>query len=133
GRRCKAGPRSGRGNLGTSGRTLRGSAMPHEPRAEGRLQPTVLPELNELLGDLLARVKAILEENFVGAYLTGSFALGAGDLHSDCDFLVVTEDSVTAEQERALRELHDELPTRSGHWTHHLEGSYAPRAELETL
>jgi hypothetical protein len=36
-------------------------------------------------------------------------------------------------QEGALRELHDEIPTRAGHWTHHLEGSYAPRNDLETL
>jgi predicted nucleotidyltransferase len=95
--------------------------------------PTVFPELNELLRELVARVESILGDNFVGAYLIGSFALGAADLHSDCDFLVVTQDRVTAEQERALRELHDEIPTRSGHWTHDLEGSYAPRAELETL
>jgi predicted nucleotidyltransferase len=93
-------------------------------------EPTGFAELNELLGELVACAESILGENFVGAYLAGSFALGAGDLHSDCDFLVVTEERVTAEQERALRELHDELPTRSGHWTHHLEGSYAPRAEL---
>lgn len=46
---------------------------------------------------------------------------------------MVTETRVTAEQERALREFHDEIPTRSGHWTHNLEGSYAPRADLETL
>src|SRR6266567_4372763 len=86
--------------------------------------PTVFPELNELLGELVARVESILGANFVGAYLTGSFALGAGDPHSDCDFLVVTQDRVTAEQERALRELHGEIPTRSGHWAHDLEGSY---------
>jgi len=95
--------------------------------------PTVFPELNELLGELVARVESILGDNFIGAYLTGSFALGAADLHSDCDFLVVTEDRVTAGQERALRELHDEIPTRSGHWPHDLEGSYAPRVDLETL
>lgn len=95
--------------------------------------PTRFSELNELLGELVARVESILGDNFVGAYLTGSFALGAADLHSDCDFLVVTEQRITAEQERALRALHDEIPTRSGHWTHHLEGSYAPKAELETL
>jgi hypothetical protein len=77
--------------------------------------PTVFPELNELLGELVARVEAILGATFVGAYLAGSFALGAGDLYGDCDFLVVTEERVTAEQERALRELHDEIPTRSGH------------------
>jgi hypothetical protein len=95
--------------------------------------PTVFPELNELLGELVARVAAILGGDFVGVYLLGSFALGAGDQHSDCDFLVVTADRVTAEQERALREVHDEIPTRSGYWAHNLEGSYAPSAELETL
>jgi predicted nucleotidyltransferase len=95
--------------------------------------PTVFPELNELLAELVARVESILGDNFVGAYVTGGFALGGGDLQSDCDFVVVTEERVTAEQERALRQLHDEIPTRPGHWPHDLEGSYASRADLETL
>jgi hypothetical protein len=95
--------------------------------------PTAFPELNELLRDFVHQVQSILKGNFVGAYLTGSLALGAADLQSDCDFLVVTEDRVTKEQERALRQLHDEIPTRPGHWTHHLEGSYAPKPQLETL
>jgi predicted nucleotidyltransferase len=95
--------------------------------------PTDFPELNELLHEMVHRVRSILGDNFVGAYLTGSFALGGADLQSDCDFLVVTESRVTTGQERALRELHDEIPTRPGYWTHNLEGSYAPRAELETL
>ena len=95
--------------------------------------PTAFPELNQLLQELVARVESILGDNFVGAYLTGSFALGAADLHSDCDFLVVVTDRLTAEQEGALRELHDEFPTRPGYWAHNLEGSYAPRADLETL
>ena len=95
--------------------------------------PTVFPELNELLAELVARVESILGGNLVGAYLVGGFALGGGDLQSDCDFVVVTEKRVTAEQERELRELHDEIPTRPGHWPHDLEGSYAPRADLETL
>ena len=29
--------------------------------------------------------------------------------------------------------MHDEIPTRPGHWPHDLEGSYAPRADLATL
>jgi hypothetical protein len=95
--------------------------------------PTAFPELNGLLDEVLARVKAILGENFVGAYLVGSFALGAGDIHSDCDFLVITEVRVNAEQEQALRDLHDEPPTRAEHWAQHLEGSYAPKQDLGTL
>ncbi len=100
---------------------------------EAAAAPTDFPRLNELLGELVADIRLILGDNLVGAYLHGSFALGAADLHSDCDFLVVTADRVTAEQERALRELHDEIPTRSGHWTRNVEGSYAPRADLQTL
>ena len=94
---------------------------------------TAFPELNQLLRELVASVEAILGDNVVGVYLQGSFALGDADIHSDCDFIVVTEERVTHEQERALRELHAEIPSREGHWTHHLEGSYAPRAEIETL
>jgi len=94
---------------------------------------TGFAELDELLEEFVVRVEAILGDDFVGAYLTGSFALGAGDLQSDCDFLVVTEVRVSAAQEQAVRELHDELPTRHGQWMHNLEGSYAPRADLETL
>jgi aminoglycoside adenylyltransferase-like protein len=94
---------------------------------------TPFPELDEVLDELVATVRSILGENFVGAYLTGSFALGGGDQYGDCDFVVATRERVTAQQERALRLLHDELPTRPAHWAQHLEGSYAPRADLETV
>ncbi len=98
-----------------------------------KTRPTVFPDLNELLRELVARVDSILDQNFLGAYLVGSFALGGGDLQSDCDFLVVTQARVTPAQERELRELHAEIPSRAGHWPHDLEGSYAPRADLVTL
>jgi predicted nucleotidyltransferase len=95
--------------------------------------PTGFPGLNALLDEFVARVRTILGEDLVGVYLVGSFALGGGDAASDCDFLVVTEQRVDPEQERALRELHDEIPARESYWPRNLEGSYAPRAELETL
>jgi predicted nucleotidyltransferase len=47
------------------------------------------PELNELLQGWVEAISEILDDNFVGAYLEGSFALGDADIHSDCDFLVV--------------------------------------------
>jgi hypothetical protein len=95
--------------------------------------PTEYDELNALLGDLVAEGRRILGAAFVGAYLQGSFALGAADLASDCDFLVVTGRPVTDEEYAGLATLHADLPTRPGHWSRHLEGSYAVRAELRGL
>lgn len=95
--------------------------------------PTQFPELNSVLRELTSRASSILEDNFVGAYLQGSFAVGDADIHSDCDFLIPVHRQVTARQEAALRALHDELPTRPGHWARHLEGSYPPASELRTL
>ena len=95
--------------------------------------PTEYDELNLLLADLVAEARRVLGDAFVGAYLQGSFALGAADLASDCDFLVVTAGPVTDEEFAGLAALHAELPTRPGHWSRHLEGSYAVQAELRCL
>jgi hypothetical protein len=96
---------------------------------------TVTPyaDLDELLDELVGHWRRILGDNLVGAYVQGSFALGAGDEQSDCDFIVATYDRPSAEQEQALRALHDEIPTREGHWPHDIEGSYAPIDELATV
>ncbi len=96
-------------------------------------QATPVDELNALLVDLTARARDILGSNFVGAYLQGSFALGDADRYSDCDFLVPIRSRPTVEQEVALRALHDEIPTRPGHWAHHLEGSYPDVESLRSL
>lgn len=95
--------------------------------------PTQFPELNELLKELVEKTSKILGDNFVGAYIQGSTALGALDMHSDCDFLIIINRPLTPDQESAIRALHDEIPTRSGHWTHHIEGSYPVKDELRTL
>lgn len=95
--------------------------------------PTQFPELNELLIELVKKTSKILGNNFVGAYLQGSAALGALDMLSDCDFVIVIKHQLTSEQEKEIRKLHDEIPTRQGHWVHHTEGSYAVQDELRTL
>lgn len=94
---------------------------------------TPYADLDALLDDLLAAWRRILDTNLAGAYVQGSFALGAGDQHSDCDWVVAVHDPVTAAQEAALRALHDEIPTRDGHWVHDIEGSYAPIDELASV
>jgi len=57
---------------------------------------TQFAELNELLGQIVPQIKSILGDNFVGAYLQGSFALGAADMYSDCDFLIVARRALTS-------------------------------------
>jgi hypothetical protein len=94
---------------------------------------TAYPELDDVLADLLGHWQRILGSNLLGAYVQGSFALGAGDLHSDCDFLVATRERVTGDQEAGLRALHAEVPHRDGHWCRHLEGSFAPADELASV
>jgi Aminoglycoside adenylyltransferase, C-terminal domain len=91
---------------------------------------TPYADLDSLLAELVGLWRQILGATFVGAYVQGSFALGAGDQQSDCDWIVALRDRPTAFQEARLRALHAELPTRAGHWPHDVEGSYAPIAEL---
>ena len=91
---------------------------------------TGFSELDKLLADFVAGLRTVLGDNFTGAYLTGSFAIGDADVHSDVDWLVVTERALTAEETDALNAMHAQLYTRDTHWAQHLEGSYAPRDEL---
>ena len=93
---------------------------------------TPYPDLDELLRELAEHWRITLGGNLAGAYVQGSFALGAGDQHSDCDWIVVTNERVSGEEEAALRALHDEIPTRAEHWPHDLEGSYAPLDDLRS-
>ena len=55
--------------------------------------PTPYPDLNDLVDEFVTGVQAILDGNFCAAYLQGSFAVGGGDVHSDVDFIVVTNQS----------------------------------------
>jgi len=91
---------------------------------------TPFDDLNELLVKLVAGAKEVLGDSFCGAYLQGSFAVGDADEHSDVDFLVVTEDDLTAEQQAQLQALHQTLYALQTPWAQHLEGSYVPRKVL---
>jgi hypothetical protein len=94
---------------------------------------TSFAELDAVLADLTASAREILGDTFVGAYLQGSFALAAGDENSDCDFIIATTVLPHGRAEADLRRLHDDIPTRAGFWTRHLEGSYADIASLRSV
>ena len=94
---------------------------------------TPFAELDAVLADFTGSVRDILGDTFVGVYLQGSFALGAGDRNSDCDVIVATTARPGGGTEARLRRLHDDIPVRPGFWTRHLEGSYAPVASLRSV
>ena len=95
-----------------------------------KMIPTPYPELNSVLSDLIDSVRAVLSNNFVGAYLQGSFAVGDFDLHSDVDFIVVTEEELSEEQVQGLQEVHKRIYGLAFPWAQHLEGSYFPQHVL---
>jgi hypothetical protein len=90
---------------------------------------TPFNDLNQLLAELVIGVKKILGD-LCGVYLQGSFAVGDADAYSDVDFIVVTRDDVTPEQQAALQALHQKLYALPTPWAQHLEGSYIPRKVL---
>ena len=58
-------------------------------------QPTPYEDLNVVLRDLVTRVRHVLGDNFIGAYLQGSFAVGDFDiLESDVDFLILLKEDI---------------------------------------
>lgn len=91
---------------------------------------TPFDDLNQLLVELVDGAKEALGDSFCGAYLQGSFAVGDADIHSDVDFIVVTDDEVTPKQQAELQKLHQTLYAAPTPWAQHLEGSYIPRKVL---
>jgi Domain of unknown function (DUF4111) len=103
---------------------------PQDPRAAAR-HPTPYPDLNAVLTHLVEGAQGLLGDNFVGAYLQGSFAVGDATEYSDCDFIIVTERDLTPEELPPFQALHaaiHDLPYV--YWRTALEGSYVPAAVL---
>jgi hypothetical protein len=93
--------------------------------------PTSYPEVNAVLEYLLAPVREILGDRFVGLYLYGSLA--AGDFRpdrSDIDFVVVTDGKLPEAMVAALESMHASLAASSSPWAKKLEGAYVPKHEL---
>ena len=85
--------------------------------------PTPNPDLNAVLHELVTRAQAILQQNFVGAYLQGSFALGDWDADSDVDFMMVIEHEPGDDTVLELQTMHADVFALASSWAQHLEGS----------
>ncbi|MBN1212476.1 MAG: DUF4111 domain-containing protein [candidate division Zixibacteria bacterium] len=92
---------------------------------------TVFPELDAVLREWVSRVREVLHDNFIGAYLQGSAAVGGFDKDSDVDFIVVINRELSDTQINKLQALHARLFTLASEWARHLEGSYFPAAVLK--
>lgn len=94
------------------------------------MYPTPYFELNQVLGELVSRMQAILCSDLVGAYLQGSFVVGDFDRHSDVDYIVVVLNELSSSQVAALQGMHDRVFHQESKWAQHLEGSYFPQDVL---
>lgn len=95
------------------------------------MAPTPYPGLNQVLQELVSRVKAVLGGRLIGIYLQGSFAVGDFDEYSDVDFVAVVEGELSAAEVDGLQAMHDHLYTYDSEWAKHLEGSYFPAKILK--
>ncbi len=89
-------------------------------------------ELDGVLTTLADGARDALGDDLLGLYLVGSHALDAADEHSDVDFVAITTDRPTPGQLAALEGLHARLPDLAAYGADHLEGSYAPIADLRS-
>src|ERR1044071_6377435 len=93
-----------------------------EPRQPTR-EPTSFAELNAVLAHLVAGTQRLLGDNFVGAYLQGSFAVGDASELSDCDFIIVTARDISSGELPAFQAFHAELHELPySHWRNELAG-----------
>ncbi len=91
-------------------------------------QPSIFPDVNEVLHLLHINAKEILGKQFIGMYLYGS--LSSGDFNpesSDIDFLFVTKDSLSDEIIAKLEAMHKQTWATSMKRAGKLEGAYVPK------
>ncbi|MGI8856913.1 MAG: aminoglycoside adenylyltransferase domain-containing protein [Thermomicrobiales bacterium] len=103
----------------------------HYDHTDSRPQPTPFPDVNTVLCEFLTNMQTILEEHFLGMYLSGSLALGdfASD-RSDIDFVVVTDTALSDDLVSALRAMHNRFNASDSPWATEVEAAYIPRDAL---
>ncbi len=94
---------------------------------------TTNTELNRILEILVRGMMDHLKDNFLGAYLGGSFAHGGWDAYSDVDFVVILQRDLRPDELTELRVLHARVFINDSYWARHLEGSYFPKEVISDL
>lgn len=90
--------------------------------------PTFPPAVTSVLNAIIPSIHDALIDNFVGAYLTGSLALGGFDARtSDVDVVVITERVVSDAEFAALQAVHDRIPPMGNEYPQEYEVFYIDR------
>lgn len=93
---------------------------------------TPYPEVNAVLGSLLAGMQQVLGETLLGVYLFGSLVHGDFELErSDLDLVAVLTLELDPLHFAALDTLHSEIVRRFPRWTERLEVKYLSSASLK--
>jgi hypothetical protein len=95
------------------------------------LEPTPYPDVNAVLREFEAGIRAILGEHFRAMYLSGSLAQGEFDAQSsDIDFVVVTDAALDEGLLAGLKEMHARFDTSGSPWAGKIEAVYVPQEAL---
>jgi hypothetical protein len=96
--------------------------------------PALNPDLDDLIADLLARMKQVLGDQFQALYLYGSLVTGDFDPDvSDIDTLAVLRSTLTDNELEALRVMHSEFAVDHPAWDNRIEVAYVPAEALGTF
>jgi len=91
-----------------------------------------LIDVKDIINILIDEILSLFKDEFVGFYIHGSLALGDFDINtSDIDFIIVTQNMVTKEQVKQLKEIHKRIGKGENRWGSRLEGSYVPISWLD--
>jgi hypothetical protein len=94
-------------------------------------QPAYPRKVAPLIDALLPGIRQALGDNLVGAYLTGSLALGGFDpATSDVDLIVVTGALVSENEYAKLDQFHQEVPPLANRFSLEYEVYYIDRTSL---
>lgn len=98
--------------------------------------PTDNSDLNAVLAQFVAANQSLLADNFVGAYLHGSFAVGDPDEASDVDYMIVVHRDIADDQVDQVADveaMQSRIWALDSNWAKHLEGSYITQHALRRL
>jgi len=94
---------------------------------------TPYEDVNEVLARLSDGLTALLGEQLLGLYLTGSLTCGDFDpSSSDIDFLAVLSKELSDEQLSAITDTHERIGVAFPRWATRLEGSYITKDMIAT-